>query len=883
MHFSFNPTLRNVRSQAVRISRFNFIRDYSLLWLSFLLFGFIPLLLTSCHEEEEGIEVAAIPVEAGEQPTIKQLVKGLLNEGEELILPPGMSLNDFPEIDSSHRDRPDLRWLAEYIQLGGICRPFPGYRPDEHEDDESVLFNDDRGGYTDYRKQIEAWERAQERMEKWIKEQREGAREKCKPPTYWETVGPTEAGGRTYAAMFDPNDPKGHKVWAVASGGGLWKNENVFDAKSSWVQVPEFLEDMKLSDIAFDPRNKQTFYVCAGRDDPYGHGFWRSDNGGLSWKMVAQASKYKALKQAFHMVVHPLNGDIYLSTMENSWLYRSTDKGVTWKLVMEEYVDDIEFDSHGNMYISRWGKGVYRAKNNRPGGRSDFDTLCTESNGFAKWRTYERMEIAVAPTNPKVIYAFVDSIFPEQVRNGKVISPEMNFVPGVFKTVDAGKTWTYKRFPNARNSGERIFSHCDQAWHNFTARVHPKDENVVYLGTTDWIRSSDGGNSWDWFARYYGSKRQHYPFIYADQHNLYFHPNNPDTILFVNDGGVYYTKDGRTQGKAVSMVKANKDFTVTEFYYTSLHPDKEYFIGGAQDLGVHQFTNGSPGKRVYGGDGAFVAIDQDEPENEIHCENYGSCRLARYDKYGARIYRYSLSKPEDVRLINTAGYDSRENIFLNPDHDKRIHRTRYVTSPSNRKTDAIPLPKGNKGGVCVLYASPYSKKGSSTWFIGTRDGGRIYRMSNAHKDKVVFRKLNSKVLESTPLKNRDIWMSDLQAWGSEDTLVACFSGFKGGGIWQTLDGGSKWTKKTGNLPDQPIYNIARNPKNSKEVVIACYFGVFLTQDFTANSVKWEPIVGGWESWNALLFSSRRIVRPYTWAPMEEECLEERLPSWTEKR
>ena len=40
-------------------------------------------------------------------------------------------------------------------------------------------------------------------------------------------------GGRTRAAMFDPNNPSGKKVWAGGVTGGLWRNNDITNDNSS--------------------------------------------------------------------------------------------------------------------------------------------------------------------------------------------------------------------------------------------------------------------------------------------------------------------------------------------------------------------------------------------------------------------------------------------------------------------------------------------------------------------------------------------------------------------------------------------------------------------------------------------------------------------------
>lgn len=92
--------------------------------------------------------------------------------------------------------------------------------------------------------------------------------------------------------------------------------------------------------------------------------------------------------------------------------------------------------------------------------------------------------ITVAPSDPNVIYAGTGSACPRgNISTGK----------GVYKSVDAGKSWSFIGLPEAGQIG-RI-------------AVHPEDENLVYVAALGHIfgpneqrgvfRSEDGGESWE--------------------------------------------------------------------------------------------------------------------------------------------------------------------------------------------------------------------------------------------------------------------------------------------------------------------------------------------------------------------------------------------------
>ena len=103
----------------------------------------------------------------------------------------------------------------------------------------------------------------------------------------WIKRGPTNVGGRTKTAMFDPNDSSNKKVFAGGVSGGLFVNEDISDADSEWKMIEGIPKNLAVSSITYDPNDKKTFYVGTGeiytRGDALGNGLWKSSDGGITW------------------------------------------------------------------------------------------------------------------------------------------------------------------------------------------------------------------------------------------------------------------------------------------------------------------------------------------------------------------------------------------------------------------------------------------------------------------------------------------------------------------------------------------------------------------------------------------------------------------------
>ena len=81
------------------------------------------------------------------------------------------------------------------------------------------------------------------------------------------------------------------------------------------------------------------------------------------------------------------------------------------------------------------------------------------------------------------------------------------------------------------------------------------------------------------------------------------------------DGGLFFTANGGT-----NFADKNTGLRLKQFYSVAIHPTlTNYFLAGAQDNGTHQFNGAglTSSVEVTGGDGAYVDIDQDQPQYQF--------------------------------------------------------------------------------------------------------------------------------------------------------------------------------------------------------------------------------------------------------------------------
>jgi PKD repeat protein len=90
------------------------------------------------------------------------------------------------------------------------------------------------------------------------------------------------------------------------------------------------------------------------------------------------------------------------------------------------------------------------------------------------------------------------------------------------------------------------------------------------------------------------------------------------------------------------------------------------------------------------------------------------------------------------------------------------------------------------------------------------------------------------------------YISDINALRGGDTLAVTLSNYGSGmrNIYLSLDGGTTWTQKEGNLPDIPVWSILLNPNKQGEAIVGTEAGIYGTDNIFAASPVWTAYTTG---------------------------------------
>lgn len=542
------------------------------------------------------------------------------------------------------------------------------------------------------------------------------------------SIGPAGASGRVTALDVELKNPD--NIYMGSAAGGLWKSGN---GGSTWEVIFDDGKSASIGSIAIDQNNPNVIWVGTGEGNPRnsmnnGEGMYKTIDGGHTWQFLG----LEKTNGIHRIVLNPDNPDVaVVAATGTPWgenpergIYKTTDGGKTWQKTL--YVDektgaaDLVVDpSNPNKLIAamwehrRWpwffksggpGSGIFVSFD---GG--DTWTKRTAKDGLPKG-DLGRIGLAVAPSDPDRVYAYVES--------------KSN---AIFRSDDGGFTWKQASKAKDGGIGGRPFYYAD-------IYVDPKNENRVYSVHTTITSSEDGGKTWQTFVA--GNK------VHTDHHAWWIHPEDPSFILNGHDGGLTITRD---RGKNWHFVES---LPLTQFYHVRVDNEVPYNVyGGSQDNGSWRgpsqtwFKGGIRNfywQRLSVGDGFDMVPD---PQDNRYGWSMGQGgNLNYYDRKSGLLYKVQPTHPDGIPLR----FNWNAGIGLDP-HDKSVayygsqflHKTSdqgqtwEVISPDlttnnpkkqDTKTGGLTLDATQaENHTTIISIAPSPVKAGIIW-VGTDDG-----------------------------------------------------------------------------------------------------------------------------------------------------------------
>ena len=376
----------------------------------------------------------------------------------------------------------------------------------------------------------------------------------------WQPLGPTNISGRaTDVAVSEKGGAR--RIYAAYATSGVWKTD---DNGASWQPVFENYASTSIGDIAVAPSNPDIVWVGTGEANLFrasmaGVGVYKSTDGGRTFTHAGLTDTQTIAR----IVVHPANPDVvYVAASGHEWtdnemrgVFKTADGGRTWQKVF------------------------YRSA--RTGA----------------------IDLVMDPSDPNTLYA---AMWQRVRRKWSDPRTEPGYTEGgVWKTTDAGKTWTEANqglpaaqfrgrigLDVARSNPNVVYAFVDNYEPGRPPREGERDAYTrpIFEGrikAAEIYRSDDKGGTWrkvtetndfmighsgtyGWVfgqirvdptdentiytlglglnvSRDAGKSFTTLRGMHGDHHGLWIDPANPSVLYNANDGGFYRSSDaGKT-------------------------------------------------------------------------------------------------------------------------------------------------------------------------------------------------------------------------------------------------------------------------------------------------------------------------------------------------
>ena len=410
----------------------------------------------------------------------------------------------------------------------------------------------------------------------------------------WREIGPAVAGGRLTSVVGSASDPLLYYIGAA--GAGVWKTVN---GGATWTPMFDKQAVSSIGAVALDPKNNDVVWVGTGETNPrndisFGDGIYKSTDAGKTWTNMG----LRDTLQISSIAIDPRNTDTvvvgamgdFFNDSEARGIYRTTDGGKTWTKTLyvgpQSGVSDLAVNPQNpdEMYAGIWQ--FQRVPWTFKSGGPD-DGLFKSLDGGVTWKKLTgnglpagmtgRVGLAIAPSNPKRVYATIES------KDGIL-----------WRSDDAGATWTMISDDTLVNQRPFYFSHL---------AVDTKNPDHVYGISNELAESKDGG-------KHFKSTAEG---VHVDYHSMWIAPNDPKRMIAGEDGGYGLTLDG---GKNWSF---SRNLAIGQVYHVGYSDEIPYrvcaplqdnngFCGPSNSLNSEGILD-EHWDRVIGGDGMWAVPD----------------------------------------------------------------------------------------------------------------------------------------------------------------------------------------------------------------------------------------------------------------------------------
>lgn len=697
------------------------------------------------------------------------------------------------------------------------------------------------------------------------------------PPPDDPFVGYPTVSGRVTALAFDPRDATDNTIYLGGAEGGVWVTTN---GGQMWRPLTDFEPALAVGSIALDPTtNPSTIYVGTGEQDfnvadYYGAGVLKSTDGGKSW---SQDKTFSNLSSAASpsasgpfigaLGVAPDHTQTVLAAVLSTGnpnllggIWRSTDGGSTWTNVLPVSA------------TSKGGAGTGVVFNPAvPGQAFAALSYAATQNGV-----YQSSDDGATWTQ---VFTNADV---SHVQDRLALIPPTTNADGNLLVVSTTPTIGTQLYKAALKAGGSVgpFSQLTsvpdfcQPQCNFDTAIalDPANTNVIYAGGSSngngdvLTVSTDGGSTWspDLYAgngactstapngRCVNANGE----LHTDTHAIALSPDGK-VVIVGTDGGAWSTTNVGVSSN-ITWNDLNSSLALTQFYpgISILPGNPNNGWGGTQDNGALGYVGSLQWQTlnltVFCGDASATAVTSTGTVLYDACaDNAGIWSVAIGSNSPAVWASNGLGQSTTTPCAGCYSAYFAPPLALDPENNTTLYFgaqapaccavvVYQTTNGGANWTPISPDLSGSSAGnqITALVVAPSS---SSMVYAGTF-GGKVWSTQSATQGT------SSSWTEIDASLPKRVVTSIAVDPGSPNQAYVTFSGFSScsacdglGHIFSTADGGTTWTKITGNLPDTPVNWVQIEPTLTDVLYVGTDVGVFATTD---GGNTWSPMVTG---------------------------------------
>ncbi len=643
----------------------------------------------------------------------------------------------------------------------------------------------------------------------------------------WTSVGPFETynlgseGGfpvswQANVYCFDQCESNPDILFAGTEAGGVFRSKN---KGLSWELVSENVDLTTIDDIKVAPSDSQIVFFT-GHDK-----ICKSLDGGDSWTQI-----YDLGDRGHQLIVHPSNPDI-VHCAAHTGFFRSNDGGVTWFNLFTDKCWDVKY--HPNDISI-----MYLLKNNSSLNRCEFyksidggNSWSIKTNGWYMPAVISQASdigarMATTPISPNIIY--VGMI-------GESKSNDNGWI-GVYRSVDAGESWTNPNLPDGGPYNVNLHPNMasfnpdgtgfHQGFFNFAIGVSHNDPSKVFLGCLALSVSTDSAASFTRIGAYYAGNND-IGWIHPDIQDIHVLGND---VWVCSDGGINYSTDDL-------LTTESRKFGISASDYWGFGQgwNEDVMVGG-------RYHNGNSGYYSAYGIGNSLRLGGAEAPT-----GYVS-PIEERKAYFSDIHTKSLpetlngeviSQPSMSMYPNESYYTSYSSeVVFHPVYAHHIYLgkdSKIWKSTNEGASFDLLYSFGLNGRVLELEISRTNPEimycvfqdGSGYW-----DWCRLYKSIDGGANWTMLPTLSTNrwrlEISINPQNENELW-------------VASMDGANGEKVFRTIDGGSTWQNMSTNVLNDDKPRDIQYQAGSNIVYLACSNGVYY---FDSVSNNWIDVSSG---------------------------------------